>query len=63
MTGTYIEFGQLQAANFQAQSAKDLAHESARATGNVRINEKDRIVFRIVDNKLEIMACKGHYEA
>ena len=36
MTGTYIEFGQLQAANFQAQSAKDLAHESARATGNIR---------------------------
>lgn len=36
MTGTYVEFGQLQAANFQAQSAKDIAHESARATGNVR---------------------------
>ena len=29
---------------------------------SVRINEKDRIVFRIVDNKLEIMACKGHYD-
>ena len=27
-----------------------------------RINEKDRIVFRIVEDKLEIMACKGHYE-
>ena len=36
MTGAYVEFGQLQAANFQAQSAKDLAHESARATGNLR---------------------------
>ena len=53
MTGAYVEFGQLQAANFQAQSVKDLAHESA----------KDRIVFQIADNKLEIMACKGHYEA
>ena len=29
---------------------------------SVRINEKGRIVFRIVDDKLEIMACKGHYE-
>ena len=29
---------------------------------SVRINEKDRIVFRIVDAKLEIMSCKGHYE-
>lgn len=29
---------------------------------SVRINEKDRIVFRIVDAKLEIMSCKGHYD-
>ena len=36
MRDVHIEFGQLQAANFQAQSAKDLAHESARVTGNVR---------------------------
>ena len=36
MTGAYVELAQLQAANFQAQSAKDLAHESAMATGNLR---------------------------
>ena len=29
---------------------------------SVRINEKDRIVFRIADAKLEIMSCRGHYE-
>ena len=30
---------------------------------SVRINEKDRIVSRIADDKLEIMVCKGRYEA
>lgn len=28
---------------------------------SVRINEKDRIVFRIADNNLEIYQCKTHY--
>lgn len=28
---------------------------------SVRINQKDRIVFRIVDDTLEILSCKGHY--
>ena len=28
---------------------------------SVRINGTDRIVFRIADGKLEILACKGHY--
>ena len=28
---------------------------------SVRINDKDRIVFRIADGRLEIIACKGHY--
>lgn len=27
--GAHVEFAQIQAANYQAQSAKDLAHESA----------------------------------
>lgn len=29
---------------------------------SVRINQADRIVFRIADGTLEILACKGHYE-
>ena len=29
---------------------------------SVRINQADRIVFRIDDGVLEILACKGHYE-
>ena len=29
---------------------------------SVRINEADRIVFRIVEGRMEILACKGHYE-
>jgi len=28
---------------------------------SVRINEKDRIVFRIIESKLEILSCRGHY--
>ena len=28
---------------------------------SVRINQTDRIVFRIADGALEILACKGHY--
>ena len=28
---------------------------------SVRINQADRIVFRIADGALEILACKGHY--
>lgn len=28
---------------------------------SVRINQVDRIVFRITDCTLEILACKGHY--
>ena len=28
---------------------------------SVRINEADRLVFRIVDDCIEILACKGHY--
>lgn len=27
-----------------------------------RINEKDRLVYRLVDNKLLIAQCKGHYD-
>lgn len=29
---------------------------------SVRIDEKNRIVFRIVDGKLEIMQCGAHYD-
>ncbi len=29
---------------------------------SVRIDEKNRIVFRIVDEKLEIMQCGAHYD-
>ena len=29
---------------------------------SVRINQTDRIVFRIIDDAIEILACKGHYE-
>ena len=29
---------------------------------SVRINSKDRIVFRIADGRLEIMSCRGHYD-
>jgi len=28
---------------------------------SVRINGKDRIVFRITGEQLEIMSCRGHY--
>lgn len=28
---------------------------------SARINEKDRLIFRISDEILEIAACKGHY--
>ena len=28
---------------------------------SVRIVEKNRIVFRIIDNQLEIIQCKSHY--
>ncbi len=28
---------------------------------SVRINEADRLVFRIKDSALEILSCKGHY--
>ena len=28
---------------------------------SVRINQTDRLVFRILDGTLEILACKGHY--
>ena len=28
---------------------------------SVRINQADRIVFRIIDDAIEILACKGHY--
>ena len=27
-----------------------------------RINEKNRLVYRIVPSGLEILSCKGHYE-
>ena len=29
--------------------------------GSVRINQADRLVFRVLENSLEILACKGHY--
>ena len=29
---------------------------------SVRINQSDRIVFRIQGEELEILSCKGHYE-
>ena len=29
---------------------------------SVRINQADRIVFRIQGEELEILSCKGHYE-
>lgn len=29
---------------------------------SVRIDEKNRIVFRIIDGKLEIMQCGTHYD-
>ena len=29
---------------------------------SVRINQADRIVFRILGEELEILSCKGHYE-
>jgi len=28
---------------------------------SVRIDEKNRLVFRIINGQLEISACKGHY--
>ena len=28
---------------------------------SVRIDEVNRLVFQIIDNKIEIYACKGHY--
>lgn len=28
---------------------------------SARINEKDRLIFRISDDVIEIAACKGHY--
>ena len=37
--------------SWQRQDAKTLK----------RINQADRIVFRITDDALEILACKGHY--
>lgn len=27
-----------------------------------RIDEKNRIIYRIIDDKLEIASCKGHYD-
>ena len=29
---------------------------------SVRINEADRLVFRIVEGCVEILSCKGHYD-
>lgn len=29
---------------------------------SLRINQKDRLVFRIIDGKIEIAQCKGHYD-
>ena len=29
---------------------------------SVRINEANRLVFQIFENKIEIYACKGHYD-
>jgi len=29
---------------------------------SVRINESDRLVFRIVEDRIEILSCKGHYD-
>ncbi|GHU75643.1 toxin YoeB [Clostridia bacterium] len=29
---------------------------------SVRINEKDRLVYRVVGDHVEIISCKGHYE-
>lgn len=29
---------------------------------SVRINDEDRLVFRIAEGRLEILACRGHYE-
>lgn len=29
---------------------------------SVRINQADRLVFRISNDTVEILACKGHYE-
>ena len=28
---------------------------------SVRINEVNRLVFQIIENRIEIYACKGHY--
>ena len=29
---------------------------------SVRINDADRLVFRIVEDRVEILACLGHYD-
>ncbi|MCL2807433.1 MAG: Txe/YoeB family addiction module toxin [Coriobacteriia bacterium] len=29
---------------------------------SVRIDEKNRLVFKIKDNSIEILQCKGHYD-
>ena len=29
---------------------------------SVRINEADRLVFRIVEDRIEILSCTGHYD-
>ena len=33
-----------------------------RGWWSVRINQADRLVFRISNDTVEILACKGHYE-
>lgn len=27
-----------------------------------RINQKDRIIYKVLDNEIEIFSCKGHYD-
>ncbi|MDR0935271.1 MAG: type II toxin-antitoxin system YoeB family toxin [Oscillospiraceae bacterium] len=29
---------------------------------SLKINKKDRLIYRIVDNSAEIISCKGHYD-
>jgi len=47
---------------------QNIVGKSERLIGNlsghfsIRINSKDRLVYRIKDQTIEIKQCKGHYE-
>lgn len=51
--GSHIEFAQIQAANFQAQSAKDVAHESAREA--VRLRKDVERLYMVVQAVWELV--------